>query len=105
MPKYNEYGLCYQIEPEELTYSRSELPLKTGFNSKEEAEKWLKDYLAEEDLFNQAIEEITKLINNLGSLVQKFRNHQYITSTDIHDCFESFNASYNHGSIKEVIKE
>lgn len=114
MPKYSafcnvadfqRYGPCYQVEPQEESYSRSKLPLKGDFNSKEEAQKWLDDYLKEEDLFLKAIEEINILKNNLGSLILKFRNHQYITSTDIHDCFESFNDSYNHGAIKEVTKE
>ena len=102
---YNKYGPCYQVEPEEPTYSRSKPPLKTGFNSKEEAEKWLDDYLKEEDLFKESIREITKLINNLGSFVQKLKNHQYINNTDMLNCFNSFYASCRNGSIKEVIKE
>lgn len=113
MPKYSvldniadfeRYGPCYQVEPQQDYYSRSKPPLKSDFNSKEKAQKWLDDYLEEEDLFLKAIDEINNLNCNLGHLVSKLRNHQYITSTDIHDCFESFNASYNHGSIKEVTK-
>ena len=111
MPEYpvfgsevEQFGQSYYVEPEQDSYSRSKPPLKSGFESKEAAEKWLKDYLAEEDLFLKAIDEINNLNCNLGHLVSKLRNHQYITSTDIHDCFESFNASYNHGSIKEVTK-
>lgn len=111
MPKYpvfgsevQQFGQQYHIEPEQFSYSRSKPPLKSGFNSAEEAREWLKDYLAEEDLFLKAIDEINTLKNNLGSLIQKLRNHQYITNTDIHDCFESFDASLNHGTLKEVTK-
>ena len=59
--EYEKYGHCYQVEPEEPTYSRSRPPLKTGFNSKEEAEAWLKDYLKDEDLFLKAKDEINYL--------------------------------------------
>ena len=113
MPKYTpftgtvdfeKYGPCYYVEPQKDIYSRSQPPLKSGFESKESAEKWLKDYLAEEDLFSKAIDEINTLKNNLGSLMQKLRNHQYITNTDINKCFESFNNSWDKGSISRVIK-
>ena len=111
MPKYpvfgsevQQFGQSYYVEPQKDTYARNKPPLKTGFNSKEEAEKWLKDYLAEEDLFSKAIDEINTLKNNLGSLIQKLRNHQYITNTDIHNCFESFNNSWDKGPISRVIK-
>ena len=101
---YDKFGPCYYVEPERDDYSRSKPPLKSGFNTAEEAQKWLDNYLLEEDLFLKAIDELNNLNCNLGHLMDKLRNHQYITNTDIHDCFESFNASKNHGSIKEVTK-
>lgn len=111
MPKYpvfssevQQFGQSYYVEPQQDFYSRSKPPLKSGFNSKEEAEAWLKDYLAEEDLFLKAIDEINTLKNNIGSLIQKLRNHHYITNTDINNCFESFNNSWDKGSISRVIK-
>lgn len=102
---YNKFGPCYQIEPQEDSYSKSRPPLKTGFNSKEEAETWLDNYLREDDLFLKAKDEINKLNCNLGHILKKFNRHEYVTSTDWHDCFESFNASKNYGAIKEVTKE
>lgn len=102
---YNEYGPCYQVEPQQDIYSRSRPPLKSGFESKEAAEKWLKDYLAEEDLFLKAIDEINNLNCNLGHLVDKFHRHEYVTKDDWLKCFESFDASLNHGTLKEVTKE
>lgn len=114
MPKYSvldniadfeRYGHCYQVEPQEDMYSRSRPPLKSGFESKEAAEKWLKDYLAEEDLFLKAIDEINNLNCNLGHILEKFNRHEYVTATDWHDCFESFNNSYNYGTLKEVTEE
>ena len=102
---YDKYGPCYQVEPQQDYYSRSKPPLKTDFNTKEEAQKWLDDYLKEDDLFKKAADEIKYLECRLNKLVISLHNHQYISMTDIHDCFESFNASLKHGSIKEVTKE
>lgn len=111
MPRYpifgsevQQFGQQYYIEPEKDSYSRSTPPLKSGFESAEKAREWLKDYLKEEDLFLKAIDEINTLKNNLGALVQKLRNHQYITNTDINKCFGSFNESWDKGSISNVIK-
>ena len=112
MPEYpvfgsevEQFGQSYYVEPEQDSYSRSKPPLKTDFNTKEEAQKWLDDYLKEDDLFKKAADEIKYLECRLNKLVISLHNHQYISMTDIHDCFESFNASLKHGSIKEVTKE
>lgn len=110
MPKYpifgsevEMYGQSYYVEPQQDDYSRSKPPLKSDFNTKEEAQKWLDYYLYEEDLFLKAIDEINNLNCNLGHLVDKLRKHEHITNTDLNNCFESFNASCRNGSIKEVI--
>lgn len=110
MPKYpifssevQMYGQSYYVEPQQDTYSRNKPPLKSDFNTKEEAQKWLDDYLHEEDLFLKAIDEINNLNRNLGHLVDKLRKHERITNTDLNNCFESFNASWDRGSIREVI--
>lgn len=114
MPKYSvldniadfeRYGHCYQVEPQQDIYSRSRPPLKSGFESKEAAEKWLKDYLAEEDLFLKAKDEINNLDCNLGHIVARLSRHEYVTKDDWLKCFESFDASLNHGTLKEVTKE
>ena len=113
MPKYSaldniadfeRYGHCYQVEPQQDYYSRSRPPLKMGFNSKEEAQKWLDNYLKEEDLFLKAKDEVNNLVCNLGHIVNKLNRHEYVTNDDWHSCFESFNASFTHGSLKEVTK-
>lgn len=93
------------VEPQKDYYSRSCPPLKSDFESKEAAEKWLNDYLKEDDLFKKAADEIKYLERRLDKIVINLHNHQHISMMDIHDCFESFNASLNHGSIKEVTKE
>lgn len=114
MPKYSvldniadfeKYGHCYQVEPQQDIYSRSKPPLKSGFESKEAAQKWLKDYLAEEDLFLKAIDEINNLNCNLGHILGKLNRHEYIMRDDWHNCFESFNVSMGCGALKEVTKE
>ena len=111
MPKYpvfgsevQQFGQSYYVEPQKDTYARNKPPLKTNFNSAEEANAWLNNYLFEEDLFLKAIDEINNLNCNLGHLVDKLRNHQYITNTDIHNCFELFNESWDKGPISRVIK-
>lgn len=112
MPRYpvfgsevEMFGQQYYVAVQTDSYSRSTPPLKSDFNSKEEAQKWLKDYLAEEDLFLKAIDEINTLKNNLGSLIQKLRKHQYITNTDIHDCFAMFSTSMEKGPISRVVRD
>lgn len=73
MPKYaifskeaQEFGQSYFVEPQTDGYSRSRPPLKSDFNSKEEAEKWLKNYLEEESLFNSAKDDVDNLTCNLN---------------------------------------
>lgn len=52
IPRYNVFseeeeifGQSYIVEPQGDIYPRSRPPLKSGFNSKEDAERWLKEYL------------------------------------------------------------
>ena len=61
--------LNYFIEKQKDSYSKSRPPLKSDFNSKEEAEKWLKNYLEEESLFNSAKDDVDNLVCNLGHVV------------------------------------
>ncbi|MBR4397074.1 MAG: hypothetical protein IKS93_04395, partial [Methanobrevibacter sp.] len=96
MPKYpvfskevRMFGQSYVVEPQKEFYTRSKPPLKTDFESKEAAEKWLNNYLAEDDLFKKAIDEIKYLEHRLDKLLTNLHNHRYISITDIHDCFES----------------
>ena len=70
--KYNpSIGLNYFIEEQKDFYSRSRPPLKSDFNSKEEAEEWLKNYLEEESLFKSAKDDVDNLVFNLGHIVKK----------------------------------
>ena len=112
MPRYSvfssevqQFGQQYYVEPQGDTYSRSQPPLKCDFDSAEEAREWLVNYLAEEDLFLKAIDEINNLNCNLGHIVARLSRHEYVTKDDWLKCFESFDASLNHGTLKEVTKE
>ena len=70
--RYNpSIGLNYFIEEQKDSYSKSRPPLKSDFNSKEEAEEWLKNYLEEESLFKSAKDDIDNLVCNLGHIVKK----------------------------------
>lgn len=104
MADFEKYGPCYYVEPQKDSYSRNRPPLETGFNSEEEAVKWLSNYLREEDLFLKAIDELDNLRDNIGCIIQKLRNHQYISETEWDDCFMVANASIQGGPLKEVTK-
>ena len=111
MPKYpifgseiQQFGQSYYVEPEQDSYSRSKPPLKSGFESKEAAEKWLKDYLKEEDLFSKAKDEIDYLKGSLEQILARFNRHEYLTNDDWTKYFKSFDASMDHGTLKEVTK-
>lgn len=102
--EYEKYGPCYYVELEEDVYSKSRPPLKSGFNSKEEAEKWLKDYLEKESLFKSAEDDINNLVCNLGHIVEKLQKHEYITEDDWDNCFELYNESKVYGALFKVTK-
>ena len=112
MPKYSvfgseveQFGQQYYVEPQKDSYSRSTPPLKSDFNSAEEANAWLNNYLFEDDLFLKAKDEINNLKCNLGHILASLNQHVYVTKDDWLKCFESFDASLNHGTLKEVTKE
>ena len=111
MPNFNfdeEYtpsiGHNYFVEEQKDLYSRSRPPLKSDFNSKEEAEKWLKNYLKEENLFRSAITELGNLVCNLGIIKDKLNNHKLIYEDDWDNCFRRFNESRENGELAEVTK-
>ena len=103
--KYNpSIGLNYFIEEQKDCYSRSRPPLKSNFNSKEEAEEWLKNYLKEESLFKSAKDDIDNLVCNLAHVVEKLQNHEYITEHDWHNCFNLYDKSRIDGALSKVTK-
>ena len=103
--EYEIYGPCYYVELEEDSYSKSRPPLKSDFNSKEEAEKWLKNYLEEESLFKSAKNDIDNLVCNLGHVVEKLQKHEYITEDDWTKCFELYNESRVYGALLKVTED
>ena len=81
--QYNpSIGVNYFIEEQKDYYRRGRPPLKSNFNSKEEAEEWLKNYLEEESLFKSAKDDVDNLVCNLGHVVEKLQKHEYITEDD-----------------------
>ena len=111
MPKYDcfskevqQFGQSYVVEKQEDIYSKSKPPLKSGFKSKEEAEKWLEKYLEEESIFNDAKDDIENLGCNLGHIIEKLQRHEFITKNDWDSCFALFNSSRIEGSLKQVTK-
>ena len=103
--QYNpSIGLNYFIEEQKDSYSRSRPPLKSDFNSKEEAEKWLKNYLEEEGVFKSAEDDIDILVCNLGHVIEKLQKHEYITNDDWDNCFKIFNKSRLNGALFLITK-
>lgn len=96
--------LNYFIEEQKDSYSKSRPPLKSDFNSKEEAEEWLNNYLEEESLFKSAKDDIDNLVCNLGHVVEKLQKHEYITEDDWTKCFELYNESKVYGALFKVTK-
>ena len=102
---YEKYGPCYQVEPQGDSYSRSRPPLKSDFESKESAEKWLKEYLEQEVIFKSAINDIDNLVCNLGNIREHLREHEYIGKGEWKSCFELFDESLNEGVLHYVTRE
>ena len=92
----------YIVEEQKELYSRSKPPLKSDFNSKEEAEEWLKHYLDDEVIFKSAKDDISNLIFNLNRIQDKLNIHEQISFDDWHKCFELFNESKEFGALKKV---
>lgn len=112
MPKYpvfgiemRKFGQSYIVEPQEDSYSRNRPPLKSDFESKEAAEKWLKEYLETNKNFEPALNDVNELIFNLNRIREKLRMSEKITRDEWNDCFRDFDESLNHGSLNKVIKE
>lgn len=104
--KYNpSIGLNYFVEEQKEHYSKSRPPLKIDFDSKEEAEEWLKNYLEKESLFNSAEDKINNLNCNLGLIYDKLQKHEYITNDDWDNCFRMFNESRLNGALSKVTKD
>lgn len=112
VPKYNlfsneesQFGKSYIVEEQKDSYSRSRPPLKSDFNSKEEAEEWLKNYLEEESLFKSAKDEIDNLNCNLSLIYDKLQKHEFVTRDDWCNCFRLFDNSLGNGALSKVTKD
>lgn len=83
MPNFNwneqynpSIGLNYFVEEQKNTYSRSRPPLKSDFNSKEEAEKWLNNYLLEESVFQSAAKRFEIFSAIMTDYADRFKHHK-----------------------------
>lgn len=99
---YQEFGPCYYVTEQEDIYSKNCPPLKSGFNSKEEAEEWLKDYLRKESTFKVAIDDVDNLVCNLGHIVEKLQKREMISEDCWEVCFNIFNQSKEMGALRKV---
>ena len=95
----------YVVEPQKDSYSRSKPPLKSDFESKEAAEKWLKEYLETKEDFKPALNDLDNLVCNLGHIKEKLQRFEKITRDEWKVCFKDFDESLNHGSLNKVTEE
>lgn len=102
---YKIFGEEYYVEIQKNFYPSSLPPLKSDFNSKEEAEKYLENYLKEEKIFKSAKDEIDNLGCNIGHVVKKLQRHEYISNEDWKNCFARFNKSKECGDLSKVTKD
>ncbi len=100
-----ELGQAYVVEPQKDSYSRSKPPLKSDFESKEAAEKWLKEYLETKKDFDSAFNDVNDLVFNLNRIREKLRRSEKITRDEWKTCFKDFDDSLNHGSLNKVTEE
>ena len=75
---YNKFGSCYHVEEQKDIYSRSCPPLKSGFNSKEEAEKWLNNYLLEQEHFQSAAKRFEIFSAVMSDYADRLKNHKQL---------------------------
>ena len=97
-------GLNYFVEEQKDSYPRNRPPLKSDFNSKEEAEKWLKKYLEEEMMFCSSRDVLADLILGIDLLRSKLEKHELIADYEWEDCFKRFNESRKDGYLFKVTK-
>lgn len=98
-------GLNYFIEEQKDSYSKNRPPLRSDFNSKEEAEEWLKNYLEEESLFKPAEDDVDNFCCNISLIYSKLQKHKYITNDDWNNCFKMLNESRLNGALFKVTKD
>lgn len=73
--EYEQFGPCYHVEEQEDSYSKSCPPLKSGFDSKEEAEKWLNDYLLKQEHFQSASQRFEIFSTVISDYANKLKHH------------------------------
>ena len=91
--QYNpSVGLNYFVEEEQEAYSINRPPLKSGFDSKKEAEKWLKNYLLEESVFQSAAKRFDIFSKLISDYADRFKQHEQLEKRylefKIHEFFE-----------------
>lgn len=94
----------YFVEEQKDSYSKSRPPLKSDFNSKEEAERWLAKYISENSMFNFARDDLNDLILGLDLLRVKLNKHEKITQDEWEDCFRRVSKSVLDGDLHQVIE-
>lgn len=102
MPNFNwneqynpSIGLNYFVEEQQDSYSRSRPPLKSDFNSKEEAEKWLNNYLLEESVFQSAAKRFDIFSAIMSDYADRLKNHKQLDKIylefKVHEFLEDIN--------------
>ncbi len=102
MPNFNfdekfnpSIGLNYFVEEQQESYSRSRPPLKSDFDSKEEAEEWLKKYLTEQEHFQSAAKRFDIFSTIMTDYADRLKNHKQLDKIylefKVHEFLEDIN--------------
>lgn len=75
--QYNpSIGLNYFVEEQKDSYSKNRPPLKSDFNSKEAAERWLNNYLLEQEYFQSAAKRFEVFSAIMSGYADRFKHHK-----------------------------
>ncbi len=92
---YYEFGPCYHVAEQENYYSKSCPPLKSDFDSKEEAQKWLNNYLSEESVFESAAKRFEIFSTIMSDYSDRLKNHKQLEKHylefKVHEFLEDIN--------------
>ena len=94
--KFNpSIGLNYFVEEQQEDYSLNRLPLKSDFDSKEETEKWLNNYLLEESVFQSAAKRFDIFSAIMSDYADRLKNHKQLEKEylefKVHEFLEDIN--------------
>lgn len=105
-PGKDDFEKTYHVEEDEGTYSKSRPPVRSGLNSKEEAEQWLETFTTNM-IFNSALDEVrtiqTRFELQFENIINKLEMRIKITHCEwMNLCNELYCKLKNNKAINKV---